>query len=765
MEATAQAVIVQVVHVEVAAADNMLYADIIVDISLQRLDKTFEYIIPDELVGKVMIGSQVVAPFGNGDRKIKGYVIDITRSPNFDVTKLKPIEGILKDSLPVEAKLIAVAAFIKRNYGSTMNQAMKTVIPIKKKEAAKEKKVVFLNMDEIAAKDELNQLLARKNHSIQKEKLMVELIDKKQLEWELVTGKLGVSSAIIRELEKTLFLRVETTLTYRRPEYRIDTQRETVTLNDEQRAAVDTFSNDYDMGKRDVYLIHGVTGSGKTEVYMEMMEHVINEGKQVIVLIPEIALTYQTLMRFYTRFGETVSIINSKMTPSERYDQFERAKNGEINVIIGPRSALFTPFSNLGLIIIDEEHESTYKSETVPKYHARETAIFRAANEGAAVVLGSATPSLESYSRAASGQYHLLELKKRATNNPLPNCQIVDMREELMSGNKTMISRRLADAIADRLDKGQQTMLFLNRRGISGFVSCRECGEVIKCPHCDVSMSLHNDDMMRCHYCGYTMPKPKQCPKCGSKLIGQMKAGTQKLEQTINEMFPGARVLRMDADTTRNKNGHEEILSAFSSGEADILIGTQMIVKGHDFANVTLVGVIVADISLNEGDYRSGERTFQLLTQAVGRAGRGAVLGEAIIQTYRPDNYAILASAKQDFNSFYEDEISYRKLLSYPPIGHILQVQITGPKYEDTVSFGKLLAERIKANDPSILTLGPTDAFIGKLKDMYRRVIYVKDDDYDRLVEVKNGLEKFILEDRRYKSVNVWFDFDPMSGF
>ena len=369
---------------------------------------------------------------------------------------------------------------------------------------------------------------------------------------------------------------------------------------------------------------------------MELISRVIGQGRQAIVLIPEIALTYQTVMRFYNRFGDRVSIMNSRLSAGERFDQFERAKKGEIDVMIGPRSALFTPFSNLGLIIIDEEHEAAYKSEQVPRYHARETAIQRAKMAQASVVLGSATPSIESYYKAKNGEYVLLRLQKRVQQKPLAECYTVDLREELKEGNRSILSRKLQELMEERLEKKQQTMLFINRRGLAGFVSCRACGHVIKCPHCDVSLSQHTGGRMVCHYCGYEEPEPKVCPSCGSKYISGFKAGTQKIEEIVKKRFPKARTLRMDTDTTRNKDSYEEILSAFANQEADILVGTQMIVKGHDFPNVTLVGVLAADMSLYRNDFHGAERTFQLLTQAAGRAGRGKETGEVVIQTYTP---------------------------------------------------------------------------------------------------------------------------------
>ena len=741
----------------------MKYADIIIDISHERLDKTFEYIVPTELENQVTEGVQVVIPFGQGNRAITGYVVGLHNKPEFDVTKLKPIARVLKDSIAIESQLISLAAFLKKNYGSTMNQALKTVIPIKKKENEKLKKEISLNISLEQAQIELTQILTKKNHAVGKERLLRELLEVDVLDWELATKKLQIPSSNIRDLESKGIVKVESVRTFRNPHINKDANQKHIVLNEEQEAAAETIKADIDTGRRKTYLIHGVTGSGKTEVYMDVMEHVISMGQQVIVLIPEIALTYQTVMRFYTRFGDKVSILNSRMSPGERFDQFERAKSGEISIMVGPRSALFTPFANLGLIIIDEEHEPSYKSEVIPRYHARETAVYRAKLAGATVILGSATPSLEAYSRTQTGEYQLITLHSRAMGQDMASCEIVDLRAELQSGNRSMLSRRLQELMADRLNKHQQIMLFLNRRGLMGFVSCRACGHVLKCPHCDVALHLHAGGKMKCHYCGYTTVAAKTCPSCGSKYIGSFKAGTQRLEEIVKELFPTARVLRMDADTTKGKHGHEEILSAFAAHEADVLIGTQMIVKGHDFANVTLVGIIAADISLNESDYHSGERTFQLLTQAVGRAGRGSEPGIAVIQTYQPDNYSVVASANQDYDSFYSQEYAYRRLLSYPPCSHILGIQVSCDKQQDAIKQADILADIIRQADSNIIIMGPEDAYIGKLKDVYRRVIYVKADEYDRLVNVKDTIEAFLLQQKQYRNTSTWFDFDPIS--
>ena len=542
--------------------------------------------------------------------------------------------------------------------------------------------------------------------------------------------------------------------------------RADIVLNDDQSNVCNRIFTDWLNGDfNNTYLIHGVTGSGKTEVYMEILKKTLDRGKSAIVLIPEIALTYQTVNRFYDRFGDKVSIINSRMTPAERFDQFERAKSGDVSIMVGPRSALFTPFTNLGLIIIDEEHESSYKSEVAPRYHARETAIARAKMNDATVILGSATPSLESYDRAVKGEYILLEMNSRVMERPLPKCEIVDLRDELMSGNRSILSRKLQAAIDDRLKKKEQVMLFLNRRGMMGFISCRACGHVIKCPHCDVSLSLHGGDKLRCHYCGYETQKPKECPECGSKYIGGFKAGTQKVEELVKAQYPSARVLRMDMDTTKGKNGHQDILRAFANHEADILIGTQMIVKGHDFNDVTLVGILAADMSLNASDFHGAERTFQLVTQAAGRAGRGDLAGEVIIQTYQPDNYSVVAAAAQDYKAFYKQEIAYRNLMDYPPASHMLLILVTSTVESQALGQAWAIVHLLEKTFDGIRCMGPGDAGIARINDVYRKVIYIKETDYNQLIAYKDQVEKYLLESKEFVNTATWFDFDPMSGF
>lgn len=740
-----------------------MYADIIIDITHEKLDKVFQYRIPSELEGILEVGTEVIVPFGRGNKETGGYVIGFSETADYDEDKIKFILRRAEDKRAIESKLVALAAWMKESYGGTMIQALRTVLPIKKQEKIKKKRTVRLLLSEEEGRERLDIFLHKNQKA--RARVLSGLLDQPCQDYELLTKKLHVTLSVLRAMEEQGILLIESQDALRNPVcYRRTEEKETI-LTKEQEQAVSVFAQDYENGYRNTYLVYGVTGSGKTEVYMQMIRHVVESGKQAIVLIPEIALTYQTVLRFYNRFGNRVSILNSRLSQGERSDQMERVKRGEVDVMIGPRSALFTPFENLGLIVIDEEHETTYKSEQVPRYHARETAIRRAKLEGASVVLGSATPSLEAFYRCRLGEYTLLELKNRATAQSLPEVYTVDMREELKHGNRSIISDRLKEMIEDRLQKRQQIMLFLNRRGYAGFVSCRECGYVVKCPHCDVALSAHKNGKLVCHYCGYERPSMTSCPECGSHYIGGFRAGTQQIEELVTKMFPAARVLRMDMDTTKKKDSHEKILSAFAAEEADILIGTQMIVKGHDFPQVTLVGILAADMSLYSNHYQSAERTFQLLSQACGRAGRGREKGEVVIQTYNPEHYSIQTAARQDYESFYEEEMNYRMLMGYPPAEELLAIWMTGQSEEHlkvAAGYLKEFTERIN-REGRLTVIGPAAPYVSKVNDQYRQIIYVKSEDYELLVRTKDLLEQYIDMNRGFDQLRIQFDFNPLN--
>lgn len=730
------------------------YANVIIDISHEKVDRPFQYRIPDSLKEKLAVGMCVQIPFGTGNRKRKGYVIEITGKNEYPEEKIKEIDGIITDNLPAEADAIRLAAWMRQTYGSTMIAALKTVLPVKRAVKAVEKKKLRRSL----SAEELTSLLGEcmRKHQNAKVRVLQELLTEEELPYELVTGKLHVSAATLNSLVNQGAITIESESSYRNPVSLNVTAQSGPELSEEQCYIKEQILSDYDKNIRNTYLIHGITGSGKTLVYLALIEEMIKRGKQCIVLIPEIALTYQTLLRFYKRFGDRVSVMNSSLSQGERFDQCERARKGEIDVMIGPRSALFVPFPSLGMIVIDEEHEGSYISENAPRYHARETAEYLASLKKASLVLGSATPSLEAYYKAKKGEYRLFTMKNRKNGGELANVRIVDLRQELRKGNRSIFSSDLQELIRDRLGKKQQIMLFLNRRGYAGFVSCRSCGYVMKCPHCDVSLSQHIGGKMVCHYCGYETVQPKRCPNCSSNYILGFKAGTQQIERQLYELFPGIRALRMDGDTTKQKGSFEKILSAFAEGEADVLLGTQMIVKGHDFPNVTLVGVLAADLSLNDSDYRAGEKTFQLLTQAEGRAGRGTLPGEAIIQTYRPEHYSIQQAAKQDYEAFYEEEILYRELLEYPPAGHMLTILVVSKDEKRCKGLAVRLAKEAGAY---VHVIGPTPAAVSKVKDYYRYMIYLKSLKEEPIRQAKERLEA-LLNGFELKTENVIFDYE-----
>ena len=657
------------------------FADIILAEQSEALDRTFQYRIPPELQGVVRQGSCVDVPFGRGNSRKQGYVIGLTDTPSFEVSKIKEIAGLTEGAVRVNGELIGLAAWMRQQYGSTMSQALKMVLPVRTKVRPVIRRQIDLKADADTARAALEQ--CRSKHQKAKVRLLEALLADGTLPATLAAQKLNIGSQTLKALER--------------------------------------------------------------DGLIEIRESFLRRGKQVILLIPEISLTYQTVMRFYRRYGDRVSIVNSRLSEGERYEQFQRAKRGELDIMIGPRSALFTPFPNLGLIVIDEEHDMAYKSEQAPRYHAREVAIQRMKERDGLVLLGSATPSVDSYYAAEQGAYRLFTLKERAVHGSiLPKVWVEDLREELKTGNKSIFSRRLQAQMEQCLQRGEQMMLFLNRRGYAGFVSCRSCGEAFMCPHCDISLTSHRSGELVCHYCGYRIPIPRVCPSCGSPYIAGFGLGTQKVEALTAQAFPGIRTLRMDYDTTSGKGGHQAILEAFAAGEADVLIGTQMIVKGHDFPNVTLVGILAADLSLNGSDFRASERTFQLLTQAAGRAGRAERPGQVVIQTYQPDHYAIRTAAEQDYEAFYQEEIPFRRLMHYPPAGAMMEILVTSPSERTADAVIRQLAECIRRRQQGapVQLIGPGTPAVGKIKDQFRRQLICKSADAGQLIRVREALEQ-----------------------
>lgn len=726
-----------------------MYADVIVDISVEALDRSYQYRIPEALETAVTIGTPVKVPFGRGNRLLKGFVINITEKPAWEASRIKDILGVEKKQVSVEEQLLQIAGFLHERYGGAMNEALKTVLPVRKKIQSVEEHWLNFAMEREQIIDILHEY--ERKHYKAKVRLLRGMLDEGgTLTRRKADARYGVKKPVVDGLVREGIITVTRERKYRNPADEIGKEAQKVQkLNEEQQQIIDSFETDYRAGIRKNYLLYGITGSGKTEVYIRILQTVLACGRQAIVLIPEIALTVQTVSRFRAAFGERVSVIHSRLSDGERYDQYERARDGEIDIMIGPRSALFTPFEKLGIIIMDEEHEGSYISEGVPCYHSDEVAVYRAGLAGASVVFGSATPSTKSYLAARRGEYEEYRLTKRAGNAALPQIHVVDLREEMKAKNRSVFSRILQEKIEQRLQRGEQTMLFINRRGYAGFVSCRSCGNVLQCPHCDVSMTAHKNhtgdvDTLVCHYCGHAVKMPERCPSCGSPYIAAFGLGTQKVEEMLHRRFPHAGILRMDADTTSGKNGHESVLSAFREGNADILIGTQMIVKGHDFPNVTLVAALAADMSMFENDYRSSERTFQLLMQASGRAGRGEKRGEVVIQTYQPEHYVIESVAAQNAELFYDNELAYRKLCKYPPYYAMLSIGASSEKLAEVEDCLRHLADDLRKQFmENIVLIGPASGAVRRVKDRFRLVLHVKTETDAQMEQVRRFVNQW----------------------
>lgn len=661
----------------------MLYAEVIIDINHESVDNIFNYGIPDDIVNDIYIGMRVFVPFGKGNTVREGYVVGFSNSLPEDLPKdmkIKNIKELPDDYQIFNENMIMLAKFISKKYYCLLSEALQCIMPTIVNFV--KQNYVSLNLDNPDLDDIINKILNSKSNNKAQLKVINYLKENKEpIYTKTLETKAGVSNSTINTLKKKEVIKFTAKETKK---YNVLpknlTKSEFLILNQEQQRAYDFIiskirTNDALSNKPIV--LHGVTGSGKTEIYLYIIRDILEQGKQAIVLVPEISLTPQTLERFTSRFGEKVSITHSKLNNLERLEQWKKAKDGEISIMIGARSAIFTPFENLGVIIIDEEHERTYKSESVPKYDTRELAIKLSELTGALVIFGSATPSIETYYKATEKEYDLVSIYNKTNNTPT-EVSIVDMRKELKNGNPSIFSVDLFNEIDYNLKNNLQTILFLNRRGHSTYISCRECGHVLECDNCDINYTYHkNFNKLSCHYCDAVRQVPNVCPSCNSKHIKYIGIGTQKIEESVRKYFEDARILRMDLDTTTTKNSHEKILNAFKNQEADILIGTQMISKGLDFPNVALVGVIMADTALHTGDFKSSENCFQILNQVCGRAGRSDILGKAIIQTYLPEDDSIVLAKENNYKGFYDVEIQRRKKRWYPPFCNIFFILLT----------------------------------------------------------------------------------------
>lgn len=734
---------------------NNNIATVAVEKTFFNIDSDFDYLIPDDLVKEIKIGTMVKVPFGKGNRLRDGIVVNLYSAIN---TSLKSIKSTVGDKPILSAEAVSLALWLKERCFCTTYECLRLMLPrgIGKVSDASAKVATLLTVNE----NDLPKLT-------QKQKSVVDLLfDVNTASVSEICEFCSVGVSVIKNLEKYGVVSIYDKEVLRNPYKNVQiTENKDIELSPQQMEAYVTYSNMLD-GEGGTGLLFGVTGSGKTQVYLKLIDKALENQKDVIVLVPEISLTPQALSIFHKRYGNKVAVFHSGLSLGERNDEYKRADRGEAKIVIGTRSAVFAPLHNLGLIIMDEEQESTYKSERTPKYNTKDVANFRCKYNKALFLMTSATPSLETYSNALNNKYVLCELTQRFGDAKLPQVITVDMKQEMKNGNKSPISAKLKELIEDTLDNNKQVILLINRRGYNTFIACNDCGHVITCPNCSISLTYHSaNNRLVCHYCGYTKKLDNVCPECKGDNIRYSGFGTQKIEDELAYLFPDARILRMDADTTSTKFSHEKMFNAFANHEYDIMIGTQMVAKGLDFDDVTLVGVVNADNSLYDESYNSAERCFDLITQVVGRSGRRDGNGKAVIQTINPYNQTLEYASKQDYKSFYENEIELRKLLTYPPYCDIISVSFIGDN-ENKVAlcskkFFELLIEENEKYKHKIIVLGPSVAKIAKLNNTYRYRLSVKCKNSKNIRNMFNDIQKNISKIKEYKDISVSLDINP----
>lgn len=798
----------------------MIVVKVIVDVPVLNVNQTFDYEVPEQFTSVIEVGMRVLVPFG--PRKVMGFVVELSDNSTF--TKLRSLVDVLDIEPALTKELIEIGkwladetlCFYVTAYSAMLPQALKstydkiyelidttTTDPRLQELFSKSHSITHKAYEQSNLPLSVMQKAVRNNQvevryivkdrgRVKKVTMVKPLLNQAELQASLmdlaanatkqrdiiehftVNPNAIISSSLKRKLsasDGTLKALVQKGIltTYqqeilRNPfEGRTFKKTKPYKLTKEQNIALESISKSISANKNETFLLYGVTGSGKTEVYLQAIDKVLQKGQEAIVLVPEIALTPQMVTRFKERFGKKVAVMHSALSVGEKYDEWRKIQKKQVQVVVGARSAIFAPFENLGIIIIDEEHETTYKQEDQPRYHARDVAIERAKKHQCPVVLGSATPTLESFARAQKDVYHLLELTKRTNQMPLPPVHVVDMREELQSGNRSMFSRSLMEGIKMRLVQKEQVVLLLNRRGFATFIMCRDCGFVEECPHCDISLTYHkNDHQLKCHYCMYISTVPTACPSCESEAIRHFGTGTQKVEEELTRLIPEARIIRMDIDTTRRKGSHERLLDQFRNEEADILLGTQMIAKGLDFEKVTLVGVLTADSMLNLPDFRSSERTFQLLTQVSGRAGRHDLLGEVFVQTYTPEHYSIQLASTYNYIEFYKKEMMIRKRFNYPPYVFLVLINISHINQIKTIQTAQSIAKILRNQiGKSSIILGPTPSPLGRIKNRYRYQIIIK---YKTDLHLREALQQvldYYQEEILKKDLQVRIDTKP----
>ncbi|ATH72144.1 MULTISPECIES: primosomal protein N' [Bacillus] len=798
-----------------------MIAEVIVDVTTKAIDRPFDYRVPDRFKGLVKAGMRVVVPFG--PRKIQGFVTKIKEETDVQSGNIKDIVDLFDLSPVLTDELLELSHWLTEKTLSYHITALQSMLPAAMK-AKYEKEIQVLSAEELP--QSLKELFGQqesilyadippeqlkpiqkhvqKGHlevryhvsqksgkkkvrtlqvAVTKEKLEEK---QKQLKKNAVKQKAlltflfqanettflakdlqqqtGASSQTIKALIQEGLLTESYEEIYRDPyRDRKFTPSTPLDLTTEQAEAAKPIHQAVSDEKHETFLLHGVTGSGKTEIYLQTIDHVLQKGKEAIVLVPEISLTPQMVQRFKERFGSNVAVLHSGLSTGEKYDEWRKIHRKEVKLVVGARSAVFAPFENLGMIIIDEEHESSYKQEEMPRYHAKDVAIERAGRHQCPVVLGSATPSLESYARAKKGVYTLLTLKRRVNQQQLPHVSLIDMREELRNGNRSMFSEELMLRLKEVLERKEQAVLFLNKRGYSSFVMCRDCGYVEQCPHCEISLTYHRfQKRLKCHYCGHEAPVPAECPECHSEHIRYFGTGTQRVEEELTKVLPEARVIRMDVDTTSRKGAHEKLLTSFGNKEADILLGTQMIAKGLDFPDVTLVGVLSADTSLHIPDFRSSEKTFQLLTQVSGRAGRHEKAGSVIIQSYTPSHYSIELTKQHDYEAFYEQEMLHRRHQSYPPFYFLAMVTVSHEEVTKAAHVTDKIVQFLKMNcAPNTRILGPAASPIAKIKDRYRYQCVIKYKRENELASLLRKIQDHYQKEMEQKQLMISIDMNP----
>ena len=741
-----------------------MVVEVIINSNVKNLNRIFDYNVPNDMEKNIVIGRRVFVPFGRLKEAQEGFIIGIKDKSEYEI---KDILKVLTDS-PIDSEKIELSRLMARKYFCNISDCIKLMLPpgttttnfenrIKEKSA----RFVYLLKSEDEINEDIENKILKSDKQIRILKFLIENDEVSTVDLETFTE---TTSANIKTLENKGYIEVLEKQVDRNPFSNKNIEKTyNLTLTNEQQEAFDEINEKIINNEFSEFLIFGVTGSGKTEIYLQLIGEVIKKNKVAIVLVPEISLTPQMVERFIARFGEEkIAVLHSKLSVGERFDQWKKIDSGKVNIVIGARSAIFAPIKNLGLIIIDEEHDSSYKSDKSPRYNAKEIANFLAKRNNIPLVLGSATPDITTYYNALNDKINLISLTKRANNSKLPNVEIVDLKEELANGNRSMLSRRLFSAIESNLNRKKQTILFLNRRGYSTFVMCRDCGYTVKCNKCNVTMTYHSDDnRLKCHYCGYERKNVTVCPECGSKNIRYFGTGTEKLEAEIHKIFPSASTIRMYVDTVTKKNSHEMILDKFKNENIDILIGTQMVVKGHHFPNVTLVGVIAADSSLFIDDYRSNERTFQILTQVAGRAGREGDDGQVIIQTYNPENFAIECSKLQNYQMFYDEEIKFREMLKYPPFCDIIKIDINDTSINSVSKISMQIYQNLlKQNTENrMIVYQPMPSPIDKIKNRYRWRIIGRCRFSNKIIDMVNNS----IQGIKSKTVRITIDINPNS--